>query len=242
MYRFAALSVWLLLIVSFAGCGDPGHPYFPAGDDRSWIYEVRVRNWRDVNVQHSREVVRGLPDTRSEGRRLIRRWRHDNSVALYWNSDRGLFHVGTVPNSSSRKPTYIQPREQLVLPAPLAVGRTWVRHGTTFLVPIFACGYCTTTAPIAAVVPVKYELVSTADTVTVPAGVFERCIHIRGHGKVHVDSGTGTGWIDLSVDTDEWYAPGIGLVKSRWHEVPHTRMLSDGEFIMELTDFLPGRG
>jgi hypothetical protein len=44
--------------------------------------------------------------------------------------------------------------------------------------------------------------------------------------------------IDITVGAEEWYAPGVGLVKSRWHEIPSTRMLGDGEYIMELSDLL----
>lgn len=241
MRRLPLCALALIAILSLCACQPDDLPYFPVGDDTLWIYDVQVRNWRDVNVQRSREAVRGMPAVRDKGHWLFRRWRHDDSIAFYRPGPDGLVHVGTAPAGSSRTPDAAIPRQQLLLPNPPSVGATWQRDGMTFLIPVFACGYCTTTAPISTVIPIRYRIESNSAAVTVPAGRFERCLHVTGSGKAHVDSGSGTGWIDLTVETEEWYAPGIGLVKSRWREIPHSRMLSDGEFGMALSTVLHGR-
>jgi len=233
----------LVLILSPlpAGCRRSDSPYFPEQAGLTWIYAVQVRDWRNVNVQHSREALRSLKPLTHDGRRLLRRLRHDDSVAYYEYSPEGLVYVGTAPPESSRQIGAIGSAHAVLIGNPPVAGARWQRTVTTALIPIFACGYCTTTAAIATDVVVQYEVAETDAAVTVPAGTYEHCLHIVGKGTVEdVDSGSGTGMIDIAVEAEEWYAPGIGLIKSRWHETPSTRMLGDGEHIMELVAFLRG--
>ena len=65
-------------------------------------------------------------------------------------------------------------------------------------------------------VTVTYKIEDTDDTVTVTAGTFGHCLRV--HGKGYLFAGRTLqefmGIDTINIDQTEWYAPGVGLVKS----------------------------
>jgi hypothetical protein len=83
-------------------------------------------------------------------------------------------------------------------------------------------------------VTVRYAVAATNETVTVPAGTFTNCVRINGHGSAitRVNMGQNFGHIDV-VHTD-WYAPGVGLIRSERKETSDSAYLKPGSAVQEL--------
>ena len=74
----------------------------------------------------------------------------------------------------------------------------------------------------------------TAASVVVPAGRFDECLLVSGHGTTTADVGNYLGRTEIKVSTEDWFAPGVGLVKSIRTELTSSDALNFGRLSMEL--------
>ena len=61
---------------------------------------------------------------------------------------------------------------------------------------------------------INYEIVSTGEFVSTPLGKFNNCMLVRGKGKTKFIGDSEIGSIEINITSEEWYAKGIGLIKS----------------------------
>lgn len=222
-------------LLCLVACAREEADYFPSRAGLTWVYAVHTKNRREQS--HHRHLVMSLAPARLDDRRtLLRRRRHDGSVAAYVIRHNGIFHVG---------PTFRGARSELkgagqrVLGFPLRVGTAWERNVETGLVPQSGCGVCTTTGSIEEISRLRYRIVDVSAVADVPAGVFENCIKVRGTGRVEANANnSGMEPVEIRIDAREWYAPDVGLVKMIWHERPDDPLFSEGRSLMELDAFL----
>jgi hypothetical protein len=85
-------------------------------------------------------------------------------------------------------------------------------------------------------VPMTYEVQKGKETVTVPAGTFDKCIKVIGKGEVEREKGL-FGTVKLTVVKTEWYADKIGLIKSVLHKSGNHMLISDEDVITQLTSY-----
>ena len=107
---------------------------------------------------------------------------------------------------------------------PIKPGKTWEQN------------YATTLMMAKEEVPLTYEILKEKETVTVAAGTFEDCLKISANGSIQREKGL-WGTITLQVNIDEWYAPGIGLIKSVTHREADHVMVGEETTIMQLTAY-----
>ncbi len=119
---------------------------------------------------------------------------------------------------------------------PLEPGQHW-RSNTWSRVLIKVGPPQKTEFRIVARVPLHVEIESMNDTIRVPAGTFRNCMRIRSTGKSFVNAGNYVGNTVVGIDETNWYAPGVGLVKSVRKETTTDRALDYGEIILELEDY-----
>jgi len=81
------------------------------------------------------------------------------------------------------------------------------------------------------------RVVTTDAEVRVPVGHFAGCLHLQFAGTRKVRTDRGTHLVPVTVLHDEWYAPGIGLVKVARTESADSTFLQTGKFVQELTDY-----
>jgi hypothetical protein len=74
----------------------------------------------------------------------------------------------------------------------------------------------------------SYRIESITDSVDVPAGHFENCIKVVAEGEIEVFTDAVHGMKQIPLSVEEWYAPGVGLVKQVRYEM-------DGESV-NITD------
>ena len=88
---------------------------------------------------------------------------------------------------------------------------------------------------------IKITLESTLETVeetiTVPAGTYEKCIRVVSTGSATKNLGPFMGTANITVEEHNWYAPGVGLLKSIRKEQSNHMMLGSGEISLQLVKF-----
>jgi hypothetical protein len=75
------------------------------------------------------------------------------------------------------------------------------------------------------------------EVVTVPAGTFEKCMKIRTHFNGKIDLGPYGGNLEVTIEGQTWYAPGVGVVKWALLEKSLDPKLGGGEISMELKSY-----
>ena len=72
------------------------------------------------------------------------------------------------------------------------------------------------------------------DVVETPAGIFEHCLRIVSEGSTFVRVDRGNASAEVTVTQSDWYAPGIGLVKSERTEQSDSTFLKSGNYLQVL--------
>jgi hypothetical protein len=80
-----------------------------------------------------------------------------------------------------------------------------------------------------------FRVASSDEEVTVPAGRYPHCLRIDGAGTALVPVHKGETTARVDVASSDWYAPGVGLVKSVRTETSPSSFLVPGTFTQELT-------
>lgn len=124
--------------------------------------------------------------------------------------------------ADAAEPTILE--EEVYLNKGLKSGNTWERDFTTTLMMEELT------------LPLNYEVQKKKETVTVPAGTFEKCIKVVAEGEVDRDKGL-LGTIKLTIVKTEWYADKVGLIKSVTHKSGNHMLIGDENTIMQLTSY-----
>jgi hypothetical protein len=126
------------------------------------------------------------------------------SYTFYAENDDGLRRV------AFQSPDETTPRklkkEEWQFKYPLTVGTSWVNY---FEIPI---------SKETVSVPILHTIEKMNDVVTVEAGTFRNCMKIRGYFKGNVTLPSHGGKAEMTIEAHNWYAPGVGNVKSWFHE------------------------
>lgn len=83
-------------------------------------------------------------------------------------------------------------------------------------------------------VPVKLTVMSIGESVSVSGGMFKNCIKVTGQGR-RVEKLGMLGLATIDVQSDYWFAPGIGLVKANERQFSTNPLFAGGERTLELT-------
>lgn len=78
------------------------------------------------------------------------------------------------------------------------------------------------------------EITATDEVVKVPAGNYEKCLKLQSEGVVNVRTDRGNASAEVLVSQIDWYAQGIGLIKSVRTETSDSPFLKTGSFTQEL--------
>ena len=192
------------MVVAMAGlsaaCQDDLDHYYPLDAGLTWQYRVSLAQG-DVTATPAsvanlepREVLgRSAVPQRSQmfGQTQVRYLINDNSGIAEFAKQ-----AGDVP--------VLQDPPNYVLKTPLEVGTSW------------SSTWQTTREGIPVSFPTVKAITATNETITVPAGTFIGCLHVRITGKGDVRLATGPATIE--VIGDEWYAADVGYVKGTFRE------------------------
>jgi len=212
---FRALAAALLLATGVAGCGKDASDYFPLAPGYSWAYRQVLQTQNKGNAGAFEKnifmaVETNLPSEPLDIGYAVPRLFNDGGTVYFVKSADGITMVARRAEDQDQ-PMPIAPR--YILKRPLAIGVGWTEPGETQILRRTILGsFGQFTKSISADGPLTYKVESLDDNVRVQAGTFQHCIRLHGAGVAKLD------WADSSVltiaiDTVEWYAPGVGLVK-----------------------------
>jgi len=219
-----------LIPLALAGCVEDTPSYFPFNAGRDWSYGVTVDNAKGVALQKS--FVTNLSHSDLEGEKLTTRRMHNGEVYFYKETDDGVVRVAINRPGNG---LYWEAEPVHVLGYPLTPGTKWSQKEQSHLfnIKLFNAEYNEMTVPML----MEYEIESLGETVKVPAGVFTDCIKVKGLGKTSVKGNFSEVFIGLTVETVQWFAPGVGLVKSQRHETSSNPRIAGGEYVKVLEEF-----
>jgi len=239
------IPVSLIVLLLLAACSGNTQPrYFPLEQGISWRYDVQSTTMDGTETQ--KYVIQAGEPRNWQGETLPVRVTLAGSRLFYRVNDQGVFRVAT-QRPDAKQPTAVSEERRTVLRYPLEPGTSWQETSETMALyrtgPPQRSEY-----HIKVPVKLEYTIEATNDTVKVPAGRFQDCLRVRAEGtKRQYDAGNYVGRTDITVEQTDWYAPGVGLVKSVRKESTSSKVLNHGSMqtfagrlTFELESFEPG--
>jgi hypothetical protein len=222
-------------VVAFTACQKSGSSdsLFPLQGGHRWTYSVTTQTGEDA-ADRETLVLRTLGPETVPALGDVNAWRRRSDSGIdYWlqADDSGIYRIASKSDMAA-EPTPDKPR-RYVLKAPYTVGTQW-QAGTTPYLLMRRNEFPRELRHLHPNVPMTYQIEAVADVVDTPAGHFERCLRVRGTATVRVYADPATGWRDLPLVTQEWYCPGVGLVKMKRSEQAGSAFLTGGTRTLEL--------
>lgn len=224
----------LLLLVMLSACGKGGHDggYFPLTPGSQWQYRVE-RTTMD-GTRQLRHALSVLGPTANQPADLRTRVTLDGQRYIYRVNDDGTYRIGI---ERRRGPRSLEDDQQvLVMPRTPTLDQQWQDRSSTALLESSAAPW-ETLFRVQVPVEMHFRVAALDASITTPAGTFEHCLLLEGHGTSDADLGNGVGPAHIDVTTQEWYAPGVGLVRLERNEQSSAKALKLGALVMELDDW-----
>lgn len=203
---------FLFFCLLIIGCSNQNNPYFPLEKVKSWSYKIDIEPEVEKKTTYKKiNIALGKKKLEVDGNKnfFYPFLREDGSIYLYNFDKDGIYRSGSAFSRDRKIST--EKEKRLVLPSPLEIGKKWAVESKTYLIlkryPYY--DYRATTN-----FEIEYEIISKSEKVTTPVGKFEDCLLVKGVGKTKFIGDSEIGSIEITITSDEWYARGVGLVKS----------------------------
>ena len=203
---------YILFLFILIGCSENNNSYFPLGKIKSWSYKIEIQpEVEKKTIYKKTNLSLGKTKLEIDGKKesLYPFLREDGSIFFYKLKKDGIFRSGFA--FAKDKNINIEKQERMVLPSPIKIGQKWSVDSKTFLIlkryPYY--DYRATTNFM-----IDYEIISTDEIISTPTGKFRNCILIRGIGNTKFIGDSEIGSIAINILSEEWYAKGVGLIKS----------------------------
>jgi hypothetical protein len=221
----------LAALTLLAACGRRSESYFPLHKGWRWTYDIDVVTMD--GPQQKRLVIENLGVVDLAGQRLSARASADGTITYYREDNAGVQRIGeTRPDA----PTQIYSSPRTVLPKKMDGTASWT--DTEFTVALEHTGPPENSLNrITVPVDMRYVVEAIGDEVNVPAGEFAGCVRIKGTGMTSQNVGFYVGQTEITIENTEWYAPGVGLVKSTRKEMTTSKTLPRGGYELRLRSF-----
>jgi len=202
--RRAALAPVLALAAALAAACERravDNVYMPLESGRRWTYTLVAEGAGGAAPASIEITSHGEEDL---GGQRVTRERIDVGGESHWLfvgvDDRGVFRYAT--QSAGESDPVIDAGRDYYLVYPVTVGTSWKGESE----PSFLEARVR--------VPIESTVVSTSETVAVPAGEFRDCVLVRTTGKAALPAAGGGPEGTFSVREDVWYASDVGMVRS----------------------------
>jgi len=193
-----------------------------------WIYEAKKS--REGKVRHLRQVI--YSDTVKESEMFA------DAVLVSPNGERnlykydalGVFQVYKSPkeNDSTNK----RPIKQLVFPFKLSSGEGWSK--TTNIGLLEAHGPWEEPLPISGQITMNYLVSNQMKNIRIEERMFDNCVILEGYGRGFIDGGDYLKTFEVVINEQQWFAPGVGLIKYTRSEQSSDKHISPTKFEMIL--------
>jgi len=229
---FLALALVALLL---AGCRDSNSP-FPLDPDLRFGYRLHLESEGLAGAENLESFAVNLPPQNIDGVTATPRLFADGKIIYYAEDKTGIRETAFRDLDSDVTPAGA---DQYVLRYPLTPGAHWRGPGRTILLTqksLFSKAYLFSKALPATIGLDLDYIVGNLESVHVPAGNFD-CVKVTATGRTSVTAIDIQSTLDITVEIAEWYAPGIGLVKSIRTEKAGIERAGNAKLVTELDYF-----
>jgi len=221
-----------LLLIGVAGCTDSTTGFYPLDAGLWWYYRTETTILEDKREQ--RFLVANLGRGEYMGEKVYLQRQSAGRELYFQLTSRGVERVGTRVGVGE-SPTLESPT--LVLSADLELASSWTTTSRLALVESRTFARQDKLRNVNLPVDLTMTVASIDETTSVPAGTFKSCIRLDGKGGRTVRIDRGNASATVTVILQEWYAPGIGLIKMTRSENSESPFLKTGYFTQELLQF-----
>jgi hypothetical protein len=228
---FAAFAITLA-----PACDAPPPDYFPLEGGRRWEYALE-REVLDTRLQQ-RLIITNTGSRELDGRPVFERESAGGERRLYTRGPDGIVRVavGTRGDGLAER-LQRDPRAHYVLRYPLLPGTRWELTSVLQLIESPLLGVVSTAEHILErrePVQMTYRIDAIDASIEVPAGRFTQCLLVKGSGSTEVGIDRYGHLARVEVETSEWYAPDVGLVRAVREETSENTFLKPGRYTLEL--------
>lgn len=221
---FIAAAAFALLV----SCDGGGGSYFPLA--AGWEYGYRTElHTEGTAPEVLRWTATNLPPRTLGGIAATPQLHQDGRILFYAADAEGVRLVGFEKRGED---AVADAPGQYVLKYPLKAGTTWRAPGRTAL--LTERFLYSKALPINIGIDLDYTVEKTDDNVRVPAGHFFDCVKVTASGQTTVNTGDNQRTLNVIVEVTEWYAPGVGLVKSTRTEKAGEERAGNARMVSEL--------
>jgi len=226
--RLALCAALACLLGAAAARAGDAPDIFPATPGRWWYYATLVKV---LDEQHQQRMF--IANVGFDGRTLLQRrqggWDH-----LYAIEADSISHQAYINRRAGGREAREAPAT--LLPLPPVVGANWQYRSRLRLIEARTFAAEDRLGNRYLPVDLSASVAATDATVEVPAGRFEDCVKVEATGLTLVPADRGNLEVEVRVTQTEWYAPGVGLVKSTRAETADSPFLRSGEYVQELLE------
>lgn len=220
------------MVILFSCGKQVGHEYFPLQEGLHWRYKLSYETMDGPD--ETLFVIGSLPAKKINEEMIYTRKALDGRLFHYRMTDEGL--LMTDHEKTTDRETATIEKNEYIFKYPIKAGQKWQGSSRTRVL-IKSGPPQITEFRIVVNVPVTYTVEAVNDTVHVSAGTFSHCIRVSLRGSGFFDAGNYVGNTIVSIKENNWYAPGIGLVKSVREESTTSKALNKGTMTLELESF-----
>jgi hypothetical protein len=215
-----------------SACGQNNNDYFPLDAGKYWRYQMTYQTMD--GTFKGIYAVENLPRHKKDDQVFYVRQLLDGSLDYLQIDDKGLLLKGR--EKTVNLDTRYNDAIQYIFQFPLKVGTMW--EDSVLSKALIKTGPPQKTEfHIVAKIPVTAKIESMTDSVNVPAGKFENCMRVVKSGNAFIDAGNYVGRTIVRLSETNWYAPGVGLVKSVRKESTKHKALDKGEITLMLESY-----
>lgn len=220
-------------ILLLNGCGEPQRDYFPLESGRWWYFETRTTRLEDP--QDQRLIVANIGPGTKDGQAVFIQRQSAGREVYFARNDEGLIRSGVREHFAA--PQKKAPPASLVLPRDLTVGATWTTQTRLTLIESRTFARQDKLQHRSLPLDLNMSIAALDESINVRAGKFSGCLRIDGSGIRRVRTDRGNASAEVLVTHQEWYAPGIGLIKTLRSETAESPFLTAGFYSQELIQY-----
>lgn len=212
------LPAWLLV-----ACGQAEDGYLPLAGERTLTYAIEQTRSGDTHRHKSLQRLHGPLTVAGEslyqvlgasGPQRLLQYRPDAIV------ERGYYRAGE---------PVLHDEPRLLLPRPLEKGSRWRAPMTTRLLEWRKHSLEKAGRGFRKTVMADFECETTDATVRTPVGTFDNVARVSATARQTIVYGSLQEQSEIQIRQTQWYAPGIGLIKSQRREFADSREFNPGE-------------
>lgn len=212
----------LCVLVTWLGCAKKPSSYYPLEEGKSWEYQLSTISLSG-GIGETKLLMTNQAKRELFGRTVVPKKVdfRNQSMFLFIAEDQAGIYYFAEQSARDVEPKVKEPPDYII-PYPVETGRMWQTETTTQL--------------LGGKKPITLEstLEIVDETITVPAGTFEKCIKVVRRGSTKND-GRFMHTAIITVEEYSWYARGVGLVKSIRKE--QSWWFGSGEISLQLVKF-----